>query len=83
MHDGATGNWTLRVDDKDLGSVACLASARFGALGTRDFQLGSASFTGAFDLWRVSRGVRNADSDEGDAFKVLYKGERGMVLFIR
>ena len=83
MHDAATSTWTLRVDDTDLGEVGYLVAARFGSFGTGDFILGSASFTGSFDVWRVSRGIRNADSSSADGFKVLLAKPRGTVLLFR
>jgi len=83
MHDADTGTWTLRVDDGILGEVACITPARFGSCGTHDFMLGSTTFAGSFDIWRVSRGVRSPDSDDGALFKVLYKRERGTLLLFK
>ena len=83
VHDTDTGTWTLRVDDESLGEVACITPARFGSCGTHDFMLGSATFAGSFDIWRVSRVVRSPDSDDGALFKVLYKRERGTLIIFK
>ena len=43
----------------------------------------STTFAGSFDIWRVSRGVRSPDSDDGALFKVLYKRERGTLIIFK
>ena len=78
-----SGEWLLRVNDRSLGVVENVVDALFGSYGANDFALGSDSFVGAFDLWRVSRGMRNAYKSPEGGFKVLYKAKTGLSVFVR
>ena len=71
------GRWTFFVDGQELGSLENSLRPAFGTYGAADFTLGSASgFWAGFDLWRVSKGVRTAET-------MLWREAPGFLLMLR
>ena len=78
-----TGVWTLMIDGVAAGSVTNIWRPQRAGLGDDVIRLGAASgekgavsFVGGLDMWRVSRGVLDAQA-------LLYRRPPGSVLLLR